>query len=298
MKHSGPELFVGITSWNSSLFLHHCVKAVLNTTQNITTRVVVLDNNSQDGSPDIARQMGVEVLVSSCNQPAALNRLFDASRSRFTLLMHSDVILLSARWYPICTAQLKGNVALVSPEDIGCGPYSRPFGIGKPESSFMLFDTAKARKIRTLYCSLHSGFPWPRRRLDFFGPHVTHRLPQHLHSQGYAWKPMNVLISPDSAKPIYTPPFVPTVWSEELAHLRYGLGNFYSLDCEITHYHNWYDRAAKEVAPDSTETTGRDGSGFPSAYIHSYTANFLADYTKGQLLLPSPEPSARAPRAL
>jgi hypothetical protein len=109
---------------------------------------------------------------------------------------------------------------------------------------------------------------------------------------------MNVLISPTSATPIYVPPFTPKVWSDELPHLRYGLGNFYSLGGEITHYHNWYDRVDKAVDPESTETTGRNGEGFPAAYVKRYTDNFLGDYTSGQLLLPSPIPPLRQPRAL
>jgi len=259
---------------------------------------MVLDNGSTDGSADIARDLGVEVVALHCNQPDALNQLLNASRSPFTLLLHSDVILLSDRWFSVCKAHLQGAVAMVSPEDIGCGPYSRPFGIGMPESSFMLLDTMLARQIKTTFWSRWHGIPWPRRAVDFYGPHVTHRLPERLRTHGFNWKPMNVLISPTADKPIYVPAFKPGVWSAELAYLKYGLGNFYSLDGEITHYHNWYDRVPKIASDESEETTGRGGTGFPAAYVKRYTESFLSDYTAGRLALPSPAPSPRQPKAL
>ena len=142
------NLFVGITSWNSELLLGHCLDAVERTTNPDLTRIVVLDNESVDSPRAIAESRGVEVVTRSCTQPQALNHLFDLSHSNYTLLIHSDVILLSPKWLDLCEAYLTGNVAMVSPEDIGCGPYTRPWGKGMPESSFMLFRTDRARSAR------------------------------------------------------------------------------------------------------------------------------------------------------
>ncbi len=41
-----PDLFIGITSWNSALFLPHCLEAIRATTAGVATKVVVLDNCS------------------------------------------------------------------------------------------------------------------------------------------------------------------------------------------------------------------------------------------------------------
>lgn len=295
---ANAELFVGVTSWDSALFLGPCLRAIRRTTRNVNTRIVVLDNCSRDDSARIARDEGAEVIVAACLQADALNRLLSLSRSPCALLIHSDVVLLSPRWFELCRARITGPVALVSPEDIGCGPYSRPFGAGKPESSFLFFDTAKARELRQMSWQKRFGLPWPRRGVDFYAPHVTHHLPQLLRERGYDWVAMNVLVSPRAEAPIYAPPFTPRTWSAELPYLRYGLGNFYSLDGEVTHYHNWYDRVGKEVDPASTETTGRDGAGFPRAYIARYTQNFLGDYAAGRLVLPDARPDGRAPKAL
>jgi glycosyltransferase involved in cell wall biosynthesis len=298
MSAHQPELFIGVTSWNSELFLGHCLRAAKRTTTGIAPRIVVLDNCSTDHSVTIARDLGVEVVVQSCTQPVALNRLLAMSRSRYTLLIHADVILLSANWFDICRSKMNAQVALVSPEDIGCGPFSRAFGAGMPESSFMLFDTLAARRPRVRLWPRWHRIPLPHRTMDFYGPHITHRLPQRLQEHGYSWHAMNVHVSDLVSPPIYQPPFQPQVWTDELGSLRYGLGNFYSLDGEITHYHNWYDRVPHDVEPDSIRTTGSNGQGFPLAYVQRYTQNFLRDLTQGSLVVPPAIVSGRRPKAL
>src|SRR5262245_60639454 len=97
-----PELFIGITTWNSELFLSHCLEAIRATTVGIATDIVVLDNCSDDGSVEIARDFGVTVLRERCGQADALNRLVARSHGSYTLLMHPDVILLEQNWFNIC----------------------------------------------------------------------------------------------------------------------------------------------------------------------------------------------------
>ncbi len=292
------ELFIGVTSWNSSLFLPVCLKAIRDNTHGVDLRLVVLDNVSSDQSIDIARQFGAEVVVEKCLQADALNRLLSMSDARYTLLVHADVVLLDPRWFDLCREKITDQTALVSPEDIGCGPYSRPFGAGKPESSFMFFDTAKFRQTTFVQWRRWHRIPYPKRVVDFYGEHITHRLPQRLAAKGLLWRPMLVHTSDQVENPIYIPGFNPTVWNEELAYLRYGLGNFYSLDRIITHYHNWYERVDMKVQPDSKHTTGSNGTGFPVAYLKAYTSAFLNDNGQGTLVLPSAEPSSRLPKAL
>src|SRR5262249_44398587 len=120
------ELFIGITSWNSSLFLPHCLEAISATTAGTATEIVVLDNCSDDSSADIARTFGATVLQRRCNQADALNCLVAHSKAPYTLLIHADVILLGRSWFDLCQGKLTGSTVLVSPEDIGCGPLTRP----------------------------------------------------------------------------------------------------------------------------------------------------------------------------
>lgn len=291
------ELFVGVTSWNSELFLEHCLRSIQKTTDGLHVRIGVVDNLSRDRSVEIARDFGAEVRLEYCNQAIALNRLLSMSDAKHTLLIHSDVVMLSPLWYSTCARQLNGNVALVSPEDIGCGPFTRPYGAGKPESCFMLFDTGKARRARTWKWIRRRGIPWPIRHLDFDDYYVTHDLPETLARRAYTWRKMKVHASPSAPSPVYTPPFTPEYWSDELSYLRYGMSNFYSLDGEVTHYHNWFDRVAKDVPLDSLETTEGDGKGLPIAYLSLGTRNFIDDLQNGRIVLPSPDEPQRAPKA-
>ena len=291
------DLFVGVTTWNSELFLAHCLHAIQQSTQGLRVSVGIVDNVSTDGSVEIARRFGVPVHQERCSQAIALNRLLAMSDARHTLLIHSDVILLSPDWYAICSRHLAGNVALVSPEDIGCGPLTRPYGAGMPESCFMLFDTQKARDCRTVGWIRRKGIPWPRLHLDLDDYYVTHELPQTLARRGYAWKPMRVHASPRDPGAAYNPPFTPEYWSQELADLRYGMGNFYSLDGQVTHYHNWFDRVPKDVPMDSLDTTEGAGKGLPLAFLSLGTRRFLDDLERGALVLPSPGEPQPEPRA-
>lgn len=286
MKH---DLFVGITTWNSEQFLAHCLASVRRTTGGLSTQIGVVDNLSQDRSAEIARDHGATIRLEHCSQAIALNRLLEMSTARVTLLLHSDVILLSPDWYATCVGHLTENVALVSPEDIGCGPLTRTYGRGMPESCFMLFDTEKALRARTWGWTRRRGVPWPRQHLDFDHYYVTHDLPETLARRGYGWKPMRVHASPKERVAVYEPPFTPEYWSEEFSYLRYGMGNFYSLDGCITHYHNWFDRVPKDVPVDSLETTEGDGRGLPLAYLSLCTRRFIDDLQSGTLVLPSPD---------
>jgi glycosyltransferase involved in cell wall biosynthesis len=291
------DLFVGVTTWNSSLFLEHCLRQVRRTTEGIRVRIGVVDNCSSDGSAEIARDMRAEVRVERCSQAIALNRLLSMSKARHTLLIHSDVILLSPDWYATCSRQLTGPVALVAPEDIGCGPLTRPYGAGMPESCFMLFDTAKARRARTLRWFRRRGLPWLHLTLGLDHFYVTHDLPKTLDRCGYSWRPMKVHASPKESAPIYTPPFTPEYWSEDFSYLRYAMGNFYSLDGNVTHYHNWFDRVPKDVPIDSRETTEGNGRGLPLAFLSIGARRFIADLEAGCPILPSSEEPQPAPRA-
>lgn len=287
------DLFIGITTWNSEKFIDHCLHSISITTDGINSSVVVLDNKSTDETVKIAKKHGAKVIIKKCTQRDALNYLLNISRAKYTLLIHADVVFLSNKWFELCSNRIDEKTILVSPEDIGCGPYTRPYGINMPESSFLLFDTQKFRSLRKVFWSRDYIIPLPVKRLDFYIKHVTHNIPALLEKRGYSWFKMNVLVSDKLDEPVYVPASMPAEWSEEIACLRYGLGNFYSIDNEITHYHNWYDRISNE-----SKRNYVNKNSFPAEYIQIYTDNFLNDLLNDSLILPSAVPSNRQPRSL
>lgn len=283
------DLFVGVTTWNSELFLDACLSSVRETTAGMRVRIGVVDNCSSDRSREIAERYGAEVRVEACSQAIALNHLLRMSDAPRTLLIHSDVVLLSSDWYRVCNSEMRGNVALVSPEDVGCGPLTRPYGAGKPESCFMFFDTASARRARRWRWTRRAGIPWPKLDLDLDDYYVTHQLPETLARIGCGWVAMKVHPSPTNPETAYDPPFTPEYWSDRLGELRYAMGNFYSLRGVLTHYHNWFDRVPKNVDVSSKETSEPNGRGLPLAFLSLGARNFLSDYRNRALILPNPD---------
>jgi glycosyltransferase involved in cell wall biosynthesis len=280
------RLFVGMTTWNSAGFLPTSLAALRTMTDARETRLVILDNDSTDTTVDVARQFGAEVIQRKSGQAHALMDLFNLSRAEMTLLIHADVVLLDRRWLDVCAAHLTGNVALVSPEDIGCGPYTRPWGRGMPESSFLLFRTALARRTRIWFRRQRFRLPLPFRGLDVTGDHITYNIPARLRAHGLEWQAMRVHTSTRVDDPIYTPPFHAPQWSPELAMYRYGLGNFYSIDGIVTHYHNWFERALEDVADDSERTLPASSGGLPLVFLKRYTRTFLDDFARGAVDIP------------
>jgi len=291
-------LFIGIPTWNSERFLGICLQSVLEKTRGISKRIAIMDNGSDDDTVAIARKYGAEAYVRPCSMPDALNRLVQLSDSAFTLFIHADTVLLNDNWFELCTARLTGATALISPQDIGCGPYTRPWGKDKPESSFMLFRTPMLKRLRKVRWVRHFRLPWPQQVVDFYTSNVTHKIPDLLSVKGMRWESMSVHTSRRVDIPIWRPRFEPVCWSEELAHLEYGLGNFYSVDGEVTHYHNWFERLLEEV-PDDSEKADLSNGGIPSAYINAYTRRFLTDYARGAVGIPdTAEYPERSPAAI
>jgi len=279
------DLNVGITAWNSETFLPLCLDSLRRTVPD--AHVTVFDNESVDATPRIARERGATVWRRKCPQGEALDALARASTRPYTLLVHADVVLLSQDWWPVVRARLEAGAALVSPEDIGCGPYTRPFGRGMPESSFMCFRTDAFPHLRTRLWSRFARLPYFRRRVDFFGDHVTYNLPSRLAAAGLRWQAMRVHVSTLLDKPFFTADWKPVHWRVELGRLDYGLGNFYSLDGLVTHYHNWYDRRIDTTRGHAArETLESNGGGMPAAYLHAYSARFIADYAAGRVRVP------------
>ena len=285
--------FIGITSWDSELFLGACLQSAINNTAGIRVKVVVLDNCSCDQSAQIVKKYGAELVQRRTNQAEALNALLDMSTAKHTLLIHADVILLSDQWYSLCASKISSSTVFVSPHDIGCGPMTRTFGHGHPESSFMFFDTDAIKAMRR-WKLLKRRFLFPTgfgKRFDFYAPHITHRIAEMLKSKNKSWHKMQVHASISQAESLYRPSWpasqaAPSEWQASLAYLQYGLGNFYSLDNVVTHYHNWYDRIGARNRNSDNTTTEPNNQGYPLDFIHAYSRRFIDDFENARVCLP------------
>jgi glycosyltransferase involved in cell wall biosynthesis len=289
-----PTLFIGMATWNSARFLEACLSQIEKTCAGTRYQVGIVDNGSTDGTLDIARSFGCRTEVRESSFPDALNRLVSWSRADYTLFMHSDTILLNPGWFELCASKLVGTNVLVSPQDIGCGPYTRPWGRNMPESSFMLFRTADLRRMRNVRWVRRFRLRMPQRVVNFYSNHCTHFLPDELARRGFTWVPMKVHLSRHLDQPVYTPDPQARCWSEELAHLEYGLGNFYSLDGTFTHYHNWYER----LLDNETSKRQPDQAGIPLDYVAARSRQFLRDLEAGAVALPDVTLPEREPAAI
>jgi GT2 family glycosyltransferase len=87
-----------IVSWNSAKYLVDCIDSIYKTVCGPTFEVIVVDNGSSDGSPQVVRQKfpGVRLVVSSENLGfgKANNIGMVESKGRYICLANSDTVLL------------------------------------------------------------------------------------------------------------------------------------------------------------------------------------------------------------
>lgn len=72
------DLFVGVTTWDSELFLEHCLRSIHNTTQGLSIRIGVVDNFSTDRSVENCTGPGCgsshgALQSGDCPEPAPLH---------------------------------------------------------------------------------------------------------------------------------------------------------------------------------------------------------------------------------
>ncbi len=86
------DLSIIIVSFNTRLLLVSCIKSILKNTKNIKFEVVVVDNNSKDGSPQVAQELGAVVIRNKKNLgfAAANNQGLKVSKGECILFLNSD----------------------------------------------------------------------------------------------------------------------------------------------------------------------------------------------------------------
>ena len=92
-----PDLSVIIVNWNTKELLLNCLESFYRTVKGFTFEIFVVDNGSNDGSPDSVRRKfpEIELIQNQRNLgfARANNEALRRSKGRYALLLNTDVIL-------------------------------------------------------------------------------------------------------------------------------------------------------------------------------------------------------------
>ena len=91
------ELSIIIVNYNSKLLLEQCIDSIKKVTREINTEIIVVDNNSTDGSKEYlpARITDVKFIFNDKNTgfAKACNQGFKNSSGKYILFLNPDTIL-------------------------------------------------------------------------------------------------------------------------------------------------------------------------------------------------------------
>ncbi len=92
------DLSISIVSYNTRELLRNCLKSIFETTKGIEFEVIIVDNNSRDGSQEmVAKEFPqVKLIANDSNRgfAGANNQAIKESKGRHILLLNSDTIVL------------------------------------------------------------------------------------------------------------------------------------------------------------------------------------------------------------
>lgn len=118
------EISIIIVSWNGRAFLRDCLLSIRNTGGGLVHEVIVVDNASTDGSPDMVAQDFPEAILIKCVENLGFARANNLGLRRVTgslvALVNSDVVV-----HPNCFQQLaeflrcRPEAGLVGPKVFG-----------------------------------------------------------------------------------------------------------------------------------------------------------------------------------
>ena len=169
MLNNDIKVSIVIVSWNAKKYLTQCIESIDKQIEKIKAEVIVVDNNSNDGSADAVEMKFPRVKIIRCNEnygfAKANNIGIGISRGDFICLINSDVLLRQG-----CVSRLLEYME--SHADIGIlGPRTLNADGTLQKSCFSL------PSIWNSLCrvsALDSVFPWSRifgRRLMTYWAH-------------------------------------------------------------------------------------------------------------------------------
>jgi GT2 family glycosyltransferase len=118
------EISIIIVSWNACTLLRNCLNSILTTGGSLVREIIVVDNASSDGSPDMVAKEFPEVILIRLTENSGFARgnnigIRHAS-GRWLALVNSDVIVHEGCLQRLSTfLETHDGVALVGPKVIG-----------------------------------------------------------------------------------------------------------------------------------------------------------------------------------
>ncbi|MDD5168436.1 MAG: glycosyltransferase family 2 protein [Syntrophales bacterium] len=97
MMNGEMDVSVIIVNWNTRSILHNCLTSIFQTTREIAFEVIVVDNGSTDGSPEMVERdfPSVRMILNKDNRGfgAANNQALAIMQGKYALLLNSDTLL-------------------------------------------------------------------------------------------------------------------------------------------------------------------------------------------------------------
>lgn len=94
----GSDISIGLASWNTCGLLDHCLQSIYDTAGDMDIEVIVVDNASSDGSPEMVadKYPQVRLIRNRVNMgfAAASNIAFKHSQGRHFVLLNTDTVVL------------------------------------------------------------------------------------------------------------------------------------------------------------------------------------------------------------
>ncbi|MEN6372613.1 MAG: glycosyltransferase family 2 protein [Armatimonadota bacterium] len=92
------DLSITVASYNTLEYTKECIKSIYENTRRINFEIIIVDNNSTDGSPDMIRKEfpGVTLICNDKNLgiPKATNLGISISKGRYFITINSDVVIV------------------------------------------------------------------------------------------------------------------------------------------------------------------------------------------------------------
>jgi GT2 family glycosyltransferase len=91
------DLTISIVTYNSKNVIGNCIDSVLNSTQGLTYEIIVVDNNSEDGTAALIKKTFPDIVLienlTNTGFGSAQNQSFRISKGRYFLMLNPDTVL-------------------------------------------------------------------------------------------------------------------------------------------------------------------------------------------------------------